>query len=403
MDATAIPAARRGRSIDPWRARRFGRLVLGLLLFAAGVALVPHRFCARGARAFYVGDPDVQERLARGVERHITDLRSRDTFATGSDTYNGEWLLVTYMMAGLGFGQTALEHPSFRDRHVALMSLCLDHMLAPEMRRFDREAWSEDPLASLAGDAGHAGYLGYFNLLLSFHRVLDPTSKHADLNDRITAALARRLEASSTLLLETYPGQVYPADNSTVVASIALHDRATGGDHGALLARWIERLRRRYIDPRTGLLYQAVDAATGSPTDAPRGSGTAVSQYFLSFVDPELARSLDEAIAAQLYREVLGFGLVREYPAPVDGRADIDSGPILFGFGTSVTGFTLAGSRQHRDEDRFSRIYGTAYLLGAPLDHGGERHFVSGGPLGDAILFAMLTAQPARPAPERGR
>lgn len=388
--ATVISATRRDRR------RRFGRLTLGLVLFVAGMALVPHRFCARGARAWYDGDPAAQERLARGVERHVTAAQGEDTFATGSAKYNGEWLLVTHMMAGLGFGQTALEHPEWRDRHVALMSLCIERMLSPEMRRFDQQAWGEDALETLAGEAGHAGYLGYFNLLLSFHRALDPGSKHADLNDRITAALARRIEQSRTLLLETYPGEVYPADNSTVVASIALHDRATGGDHGPLLARWVERLRRDYTEPRTGLLYQAVHAATGEPRDAPRGSGTCVAQYFLSFMDPALSRDLDDAVAAHLYREVLGFGLVREYPTSVEGGGDIDSGPVVFGFGASATGFCLAGSRQHRHEDRFSRIYSTAYLLGAPLDHGDEHHFVSGGPLGDAILFAMLTAQPAR-------
>jgi hypothetical protein len=52
----------------------------------------------------------------------------------------------------------------------------------------------------------------------------------------------------------------------------------------------------------------------------------------------------------------------------------------------------------HRDPDRFARLYSTAYLFGAPFDRGGAENHVTGGPIGDAILFAMLTAQPTLPS-----
>ena len=44
------------------------------------------------------------------------------------------------------------------------------------------------------------------------------------------------------------------------------------------------------------------------------------------------------------------------------------------------------------DEDFFRRLFATAHIVGAPLDRGGRRQYVSGGALGNAILFAMLTA-----------
>jgi hypothetical protein len=34
----------------------------------------------------------------------------------------------------------------------------------------------------------------------------------------------------------------------------------------------------------------------------------------------------------------------------------------------------------------------TAFLFGLPLSGGGRQRFVAGGPLGDALLFALLTA-----------
>ena len=129
--------------------------------------------------------------------------------------------------------------------------------------------------------------------------------------------------------------------------------------------------------------------------DHARGSGTALAVYLLSFSDPGLAAELYRAVKDKLARTFLGFGVVREYPSGNSGSSgDIDSGPVILGFGVSPTGFSLAGARIYRDEAFFADLYATAYLFGAPLDREDRRGFVTGGPLGDAILFAMLTAQP---------
>jgi hypothetical protein len=359
----------------------------------AGSSLMPQWWFGRHAEAWFQGQPQPQAALARGVAGWLTNDLSRQTFSTGSRQFNGEWLFGTFMMAGMGFGQTVLSHPELRAIHLPQMSACIDRMISPEVRAFDRESWKNDAVDSLDGDSAHAAYLGYLNLLLSLNRLLDPQSQHASLNDRVTAALARRVAQSPTRLLETYPGEVYPVDNAAVAASIGLYDRATGADHGALLRDWGARCRRDYLDPATGLLVQAVDPSSGRPIDKPRGSGSCLAQYFLSFSDPALAADLHHAIMKHLAGTLFGFGMVHEYPATVArGRGDIDSGPVILGFGVSATGFCLAGTRQHGDAASFRRLFATGALFGAPLRRGDASQFVTGGPIGDAIMFAMLTA-----------
>jgi hypothetical protein len=94
---------------------------------------------------------------------------------------------------------------------------------------------------------------------------------------------------------------------------------------------------------------------------------------------------------------VCGFGVTREYPRQVTGgHGDIDSGPVVFGCGLSATGFMIAGSRLCGDADWYRRLTSAAYLFGAPLRRGNSREYVTGGPLGNAIMFAMLTAQPLK-------
>lgn len=331
----------------------------------------------------------------------MTSGLSTADYLTGHALYDGEWLFGTYQMAALGFGQTALEHPALRERHAGLMAVCLERMLSPEVRAHDRTRWGEDPLEGLDEGGDHAAYLGYLNLALGLHRLLAPASPLSDWHERVSAALARRLERS--LLMETYPGEAYPVDMAAVVGSLGLHMLAAGADHRALIERWSARCRAEWLEPRTGLLHQAVDPVSGAPRDAPRGSGTALAAYFLSFGAPELAADLFLAMRRYMQSAPLGFGMAREYPpgGPA-GPGDIDSGPVLFGHGVSATGFSLAASRIHGDRELFGRLLASVHLFGAPLEQDGALEFVTGGPIGNALLFALLTARPlGRPSAGR--
>jgi hypothetical protein len=370
-------------------------LALAALPFAAWV-LAP-AYCAVGWRGHYEGEVELVRAQGAGVERWVRADLDQEVFATGSDLFDGEWWFGTYMMAGVGYAQSAQAHPELRAEHLRLARQCVDRLLDPRVRAFDARSWSEDPLDSLDGPNGHAAYLGYLNLLLGLLRELDPDDPHAALNDRISAALARRFSASPTGLIETYPGEVYPVDNASGVASLALHARVTGAEPSPAVAAWIGLIRAKYLDPETGLLIQSVVSTTGDPLDAPRGSGSALAAFFLAYADPDLSRDLYRAVDAHLSERFLGFGVVREYPSSVPGgRGDIDSGPLILGYSVSATGFTLAGARIHRDPDAFARIYATAWLFGAPVERDGQLNFAAGGPLGDALMFALMTA------PQRG-
>ncbi len=378
--------------------RSWMRAVFLLLLLAITTAIVPRVWCAREATRWYSGDEALQAELGRGLERWVQRPLSTAAFHTSSASFDGEWLFGTYIMAALGFGQTASEHAGLRAQHLAIMADCIDRLLSPEVRAFDAARWGSDPIDSLdsAHDAAdHVSYLGYLNLVLSLHRQLDPTSRFATLNDRITQKLERRYLATPSMMLETYPHERYPVDNAAAIGSIALHGVATHSAH-PVVRRWCDWVKAHHLDPATKLLIQSVHG-NGSAADAPRGSGTALAAYFLSFADRDLSASLYAAVAKQV-GSVVGFGAVREYPATIKrGQGDVDSGPIFLGYGVSASGFSLSGSRIHHDAHTFRQLYATVYLFGAPYTSDGAREMVTGGPIGNAILFAMLTAQPASP------
>jgi hypothetical protein len=364
-------------------------------VFVVTTAFVPGRLSGRDAPAYFDGDVEAQTALANGCKEWLGGKLHRGRFGTASGRFDGEWMFATYMMSGMGFAQMAEEHPELRAEYRPLVEAAVDELLTAESKAFEVEAWGSDPIASVDSDYGHAAYLGYLDLLLSLERYVWPDNKHAGLNDRITASLVRRLDRSSIGLVESYHGEVFPIDNTALMGAIGLYDRATQKDHSRVLGKVLATLDAKYTDPYTGMLYQLVAPGTGKPIDAPRASGTALAAYFISFADEGRAKRLDQAVARNTDQH-LGFGLVGEYGRGHTGDGDIDSGPVLLGYGVTATGFSLSGARIAGDESRFRALYATANLFGAPRDSGGSRHFVSGGPVGDAILFAMLTAHGGR-------
>jgi hypothetical protein len=77
-----------------------------------------------GRGRLYRGDPVLRKRLARGVGKWVARDLKREEFHKGNDQFNGEWLLMTYMLAGLGFGQTAESTPAWRTEHGVYLRRC---------------------------------------------------------------------------------------------------------------------------------------------------------------------------------------------------------------------------------------------------------------------------------------
>jgi hypothetical protein len=360
---------------------------------ALGAATLPRAVVGREAGAFFDGDEAAQDGLAREVERYVKDGVQAASFHTGSARFDGEWALGTQQMTVLGLGQVILAHPELRGRYLPVMEACVEGMLAPHATAFGTEAWGARGLDALEGGRGHA-YLGYVGLALGMLRRVAPETRFAAVHDRLSAALEKRLVEAPYALVETYPGEAYPCDVASIVGALGLHARLQrGADHGAALRRVSAVWRERWIDPASGLLYQAGDASRGVPVAPPRASGTALAAYFVSFADPALAGDLFAAVARSQRASFLGFGGVREYARGHEGGGDIDSGPVLFGVSVSATGFALAGARASGDRAFFAELYRTAALFGVPVDRGEGRRFATGGPLGNALLLAMLTAE----------
>ncbi len=381
--------------LDGTARRRWGVRAAALASALLVVRLVVPWWCGRDAGAWLRGDPEIQHQLAAElVAFEASDAARR---ASGGDRFAGEWALVTHQMVALGLAQLCLAHPAWRPELAPTVTIAAANSFRIEMRGFGTRAWKgEDAMASLDGDHGHA-YLAYVALALGVARLVDPAFP-ADLarqHDALIAAYERRLLASDTGLIETYPGESFPTDVAAVAAAIAVHGRATHASHEPVLRRWADRVRAVQIDPASGLVIQRMDARTGAAHDAPRASGTGLAAYFAGFAD----RSVAELLATGLLRHEstrFGFGAIREYADGYQGAhsGDVDSGPVVLGVSVAATGFALAPARAFGHDDAFVRLYRTTDLFGLPVVDGERRRFSVGGPIGNALLLAFLTSGP---------
>ncbi|MCA9492980.1 MAG: hypothetical protein KC621_23780 [Myxococcales bacterium] len=355
-------------------------LVGGAALALVGAIAVVRLGGDRRADAWFADDPATVLRLADQLAASMAAGTSAGDFSTGDARFDGEWALVSCQMTTIALGGLLPAHPDREEAWRPAIHACSMWLTTPEARSFGTVAWGEDGAEDVPDDHVHA-YLGWTNTALQIAaRVGEQEAAAAgrELSDR----LARRVHDRSLRELQTYPGETYPPDISTVIGSLALDGRYPE-EVDSLLARF----RADAIDPDTGLVRQTLDPRTGAPGRA-RGSGTTVSAWFLGHADPGLSRELSAAARATLRDDVLGFGGVREVPAGTPGVADIDSGPVLFGLSVSASGFGLAAARRLGDDAWHRELYRSAHLAG--VEHGGW--FVLGGSLGNAILLAQLTS-----------
>ena len=366
-----------------------------LLAFLASLAVlvVPRTVAGRGADVWLANDLATEDALARTVIEGVTAQRGDIAYRTGELRFDGQATVAIHQMALLGLGQIVLAHPEKKDAYLPAMRLAARHLATPATLAYASKVYGHSGLERMGPGEGHA-YLGYINLGLSMLRRIDPHADIAALNDRLTDALARNIDASPNGLIETYPGETWPPDVAAVIGSIGLHAQATGTDRRALLERWAKRFERCTVHVPTGLLVQRLDPGACDPADAPRGSGTAIAAYFLSFATPELARRLYDGLARSAWRSIDGFGGFREYPDGFHGDGDVDAGPIVLGVSVGATGFGLGAAKVHGDRDRFVGLWRSTKLFGVPTSVGDRTAFAPGGVLGNALLLAMLTAGP---------
>jgi len=205
---------------------------------------------------------------------------------------------------------------------------------------------------------------------------------------------AAALRACESPYLPSYPGAVWPADTGVGVAALAIGEPVLGYRHRSLIARWVESVRRR-VDPGSGAIPHSAGALDGMPVGGPRGESLALLACVLADVDRTLAREQYDALRRDFVAYHWGVPGVREYPRGVEGRGDIDSGPVVLGFSGPATVVGAAAAIRNGDQDLATTLLSAIEGVGLPIEIAGRRRYAGGLlPVGDAFLAWARTVPP---------
>jgi hypothetical protein len=226
----------------------------------------------------------------------------------------------------------------------------------PGQAAWVKKHWGEDYL--------HRENVFYRMLVIngctSYQKLLGDDKYQALLTDQVET-LSKDLDDSPYGLLDDYPRQCYPTDIIAAVAAIKRADGVLGTDHSGFIKRSIRAFRGELVDS-TGLPPYEADAANGLIGNV-RGCSSQWMTVWAPGLWPEDAKlwykNFEEHFWQQHFTAV-GF---REFPKEdkkYNWHIDVDSGPVLAGFGASASAFGIGAARVN---GRFDH----AYPLGAEL------------------------------------
>jgi hypothetical protein len=325
------------------------------------------------------------------LERVIQEGAAPATTLGRLTAMNPEWGLFTLSFSTYALANLAARRSDLRAEAAATIGRAIEVALTSPIRQpFEESLPNKYLMPQLPSSVL---YLGHLNLILGCHRQLVPNSPYQHLHDSLSAALAARYQQEPSGNLTSYPHRRWLPDNTVALASLALHSRLTGSPYAAAGRRWVARARRHWLDPKTGLLASMVDAA-GQPSEEPRGSHLGWSIWFLAPVDSVFAR---QQYALYQQRHSTNLGALRFYKEQAGsfktGVGDVDSGPLILGYGIPATAFAFADAVALGDYRNAQRLRRVISLGSRDIREGNELRYgvrlvnLDVNPLSEALLL----------------
>jgi len=248
--------------------------------------------------------------------------------------------------------------------------------------------WDEGPAARV--DYGHEGlYLSHLGIVLAAYDEVVGDGRYDAVHRRIAEHLAVRSLAHPSGVARSYPStsQRWPADQSVTLAALYRYDQRHGTTlSDAPIERFMAYMEGDGREPRFGLHRSEVTGADHT-SELPRGCALSWTVRYLSMFDPEAAEALWVA-----YRDVFlvrtgpVWGL-REWPPGIDGAADGDSGPIVFGIGVSASAFGVGAASAVGDAWTHGKLAASeALAMDLAGLVGGDLRTASGSALAQSII-----------------
>lgn len=371
-------------------------IILGIILFLITIKLFWVRIATRNQGSFDKEKREILQRRNYLADRLITtpsELLVRMPRAIGKQ-FQGEWALYSCSMFTAALVNIARLYPEEREESIRLINEIIQIALSQEIRHYDAVRWGEDPLESLSGERSHLSYLSHLAWMIGGYRAIGGGPQYDELHDEISEAMNRRILQSPALNLPTYPGEfIYVPDMLVAIVALSDYARQHNEKYATTVIRWKTLMNEEYLDPTSGLIPSFISSVPNDETLPIKGSYSALSCYYLTLVDPVMAREQYDRLNKyfQKKRPITG---IREYTEKSPFLAfDIDAGPIICGLSPTGTAFATGSATFFQDTTFRRSILTTAERAGTTVTFADKTHYALAdiALVGEAIMLAMRT------------
>ena len=256
---------------------------------------------------FQTEKEDILQRRNYLIEKVITEpekLLARMPEAVGQQ-FQGEWALYSASMLSAALTNIANIYPETKHESIQQIDHLIKIVLSPELRQYDADRWGEDPLETLDGDASHISYLSHLAWMISGYKAVGGDGKYDKLYDDLCETMNRRILLSPNLNLQTYPGEyIYVPDMLVAIVALSNYAKQHNGKYLPTVLGWLQEMQKNWLDEKSGQIMSMIpDDETGGVNLPAMGSYSALSCYYLTFVDDEFAREQYELLKVNFWKD----------------------------------------------------------------------------------------------------
>lgn len=311
------------------------------------------------------------------------------------EQFQGEWALYSCSMLSSALANISSIYPETKVDNLRNIDSLIQIVISPELRKYDKDRWGEDPLTSLDSDKSHMSYLSHLAWMISGYKAVGGDKKYDRLFSDLCRTMNRRMLQSKSLNLATYPDEpIYIPDMLVAVVALSHYSKMNGGQYSSTVNRWIKRAKTEWLDKETGLLVSFLEDDGSQIEGAPiKGSYSALNCSYLSYIDEGFAQEQYNRLKSLFWKDGLVSGFKEYHDSPLSFGFDIDAGPIVIGLSPSGTAFALGAVTYFGDDVLRNRILKTAELAGHTISWNNKRHYALAdiALVGEAITLAMRT------------
>lgn len=372
-------------------------IFIGLILSIVIGKAIWMGVCNRNIGTFETERTDILNRQNYLLEKVITEpekLLAEMPAAVGAQ-FQGEWALYSASMLSAALTNISVIYPETREQSIKRIDSLIQIVMSPAIRRYDTERWGEDPLETLDGNESHVSYLSHLAWMISGYKQVGGNGKYDKLYRRLCDTMNRRILHSPNLNLQTYPGElIYVPDMLVAIVALANYSRQNNGEYWPTVNAWLEEMRRNWIDEESGMVMSFIPAEGWAGRFPAKGSYSALSCYYLTFVDEEFARQQYVKLKEHFYQKKPIAGFKEYYDRKCILGFDIDAGPIILNLSPTGTAFGLGAATYFEDREVRNGFLRTAELAGFTVSSEEQRHYLLANValVGEAITLAMRTA-----------